>query len=367
MSRKNHHSRTPLRRKRMRLLGYDYSQDGQYFVTIDCNNMEWRFGNIYQCKMILNDFGEIAFNEWIKLPVRYENVQLHELKFMPNHMHAIIELINPYNNENLVGAGLASAPCNNTEASLVCTETKTSLVCTETKTSLVCTETKTSLVCAETKTSLVCTETKTSLVRAETEASLVRAETKTSLVRTETEASLGCAETKTSLVCAETKTSLGCAETKTSLVCAETKTSLVCTETEASLVCAEAETSLVCAEAEASPVNTNLEIGGDDNVREGLASSVGTYLASSLASSLGNHSDVVKHQTLSDIMCAYKSIVANTCLDIHKQKFVGLTHVPLLGKIWKRSFYDHIIRDQASYKAITHYIRNNPKKWARDK
>ncbi len=259
MSRKNHHSRTPLRRKRMRLLGYDYSQDGQYFVTIDCNNMEWRFGNIYQCKMILNDFGEIAFNEWIKLPVRYENVQLHEFQFMPNHMHAIIELINPYNNENLVGAGLASAPCNNTEASLVCTETKTSLVCAETKTSLVCTE------------------------------------------------------------------------------------------------------------AEASPVNTNLEIGRDDNVREGLASSVGTYLASSLASSLGNHSDVVKHQTLSDIMCAYKSIVANTCLDIHKQKFIGLTHVPLLGKIWKRSFYDHIIRDQASYKAITHYIRNNPKKWARDK
>ena len=32
-------------------------------------------------------------------------------------------------------------------------------------------------------------------------------------------------------------------------------------------------------------------------------------------------------------------------------------------KIWQRSYYDHIIRDQNDYNEIWEYIENNPKKW----
>ncbi len=33
---------------------------------------------------------------------------------------------------------------------------------------------------------------------------------------------------------------------------------------------------------------------------------------------------------------------------------------------WQERFYDHIIRDEAAYNAITHYILTNPQNWARD-
>jgi putative transposase len=78
------------RRKQMRLRGFDYSKEGFYFVTTDCNHMECHFGKIQRGKMILSDFGKIAYDEWLKLPSRFENVQLHVFQIMPNHMHGII-------------------------------------------------------------------------------------------------------------------------------------------------------------------------------------------------------------------------------------------------------------------------------------
>ena len=36
-------------------------------------------------------------------------------------------------------------------------------------------------------------------------------------------------------------------------------------------------------------------------------------------------------------------------------------------KIWQRNYYEHIIRDEKSYHAISEYIINNPAKWARGK
>ncbi|MEO6133498.1 MAG: transposase [Saprospiraceae bacterium] len=74
-----------------------------------------------------------------------------------------------------------------------------------------------------------------------------------------------------------------------------------------------------------------------------------------------NYSSYFK--TLSDVVGAYKSIVSNLCLKLHKNKYDSKGHVPYLGKIWKRSFHDHMIRDQPAHKSISRYIRNNPKNW----
>ncbi len=35
-------------------------------------------------------------------------------------------------------------------------------------------------------------------------------------------------------------------------------------------------------------------------------------------------------------------------------------------KIWQRSFYEHVIRNQAQYDRIWEYIENNPAKWELD-
>ena len=40
-----------------------------------------------------NDAGKMADNEWGKIPERFTNVQLHEYIVMPNHFHAIMEIV----------------------------------------------------------------------------------------------------------------------------------------------------------------------------------------------------------------------------------------------------------------------------------
>jgi REP element-mobilizing transposase RayT len=71
--------------------------------------------------------------------------------------------------------------------------------------------------------------------------------------------------------------------------------------------------------------------------------------------------------TVSDIVGAYKSLVANACLDIYKQKWAGVNPVPKMGKIWQRNYWERIIRDEQSYQNISKYIMNNPSKWNDDK
>ena len=91
-------------RRSIRLKGYDYSQDGLYFVTICCQNRLCRFGDVKDGKMELNQYGEIAYTEWFKLAERFANFELDVFQIMPNHIHGIIVLNNP-DPESLTGAG----------------------------------------------------------------------------------------------------------------------------------------------------------------------------------------------------------------------------------------------------------------------
>jgi REP element-mobilizing transposase RayT len=42
--------------------------------------------------MILNEYGMVAYNEWLKTPEIRPHVELGEFIIMPNHMHGIIRL-----------------------------------------------------------------------------------------------------------------------------------------------------------------------------------------------------------------------------------------------------------------------------------
>lgn len=94
-------------RRSIRLKGYDYSQAGLYFVTICCQNMLCRFGEIVgaglapahdangkpqgiSTTMQLNEFGQIAYDEWVKLSQRFSNFEMDVFQIMPNHIHGII-------------------------------------------------------------------------------------------------------------------------------------------------------------------------------------------------------------------------------------------------------------------------------------
>jgi len=79
-------------RKSIRLKEYDYSQPGEYFITICTHNHECLFGEIIKEEMRLNEFGKIAEKLCKEIPEHFMTAQLDEYVVMPNHIHGIIIL-----------------------------------------------------------------------------------------------------------------------------------------------------------------------------------------------------------------------------------------------------------------------------------
>ena len=94
-------------RRSIRLKGYDYSRAGLYFVTICLQNKQCLFGKITEGEMVLNDVGEIAFDEWKKTSDIRSNVLLDVFVIMPNHIHGIIVIVE---NDDNHGRGELHSP-----------------------------------------------------------------------------------------------------------------------------------------------------------------------------------------------------------------------------------------------------------------
>ena len=59
--------------------------------------------------------------------------------------------------------------------------------------------------------------------------------------------------------------------------------------------------------------------------------------------------------TITDIVCAYKSLTTKAC-----------KHAYPIDKLFQTSFYEHVIRGREDYDEIAEYITNNPKQWELD-
>ncbi len=81
-------------RRSIRLLGYDYSQAGAYYVTIVTYQRDCLFGKIENEEMILSDLGKIADECWRAIPDHFPLVELGAYVVMPNHVHGIIVITN---------------------------------------------------------------------------------------------------------------------------------------------------------------------------------------------------------------------------------------------------------------------------------
>ncbi len=85
------------KRKPTRLQGYDYSQNGAYFITIcthdrKCVFWENHAGAINESTEIkINEYGKIAEQIIERLPDRYY-ITIPKYVIMPNHIHMIIEI-----------------------------------------------------------------------------------------------------------------------------------------------------------------------------------------------------------------------------------------------------------------------------------
>lgn len=77
-------------RRSIRLPGYDYSQNGAYFITICTRNKECLFGEVVNYKMVQNAAGQIVQNEWLNTAKIRPHISLDAFVVMPNHIHGII-------------------------------------------------------------------------------------------------------------------------------------------------------------------------------------------------------------------------------------------------------------------------------------
>ena len=93
-------------RHSLRLKGYDYSQEGAYFVTICAHGKACLFGDVIGSEMKVNELGQKAQAVWDDLPVHYPHVATDAFVVMPNHVHGVIVI--QAGGEG-VGAGLKPA------------------------------------------------------------------------------------------------------------------------------------------------------------------------------------------------------------------------------------------------------------------
>lgn len=84
-----------LHRRSIRVPGYDYRNEGSYFVTICTHQRACLFGRVIDGAMRTNNLGAIADEEWWRSAAVRTHVALrpHEFIVMPNHIHGIVRIV----------------------------------------------------------------------------------------------------------------------------------------------------------------------------------------------------------------------------------------------------------------------------------
>ncbi len=97
-------------RRSIRLKGYNYAQEGAYFVTICTQGRACLFGRIEEEAVLLSGAGWMVQTVWESLPRRFSGVELDAYVIMPNHLHGIVVLVGAPLVGALARAGTRPAP-----------------------------------------------------------------------------------------------------------------------------------------------------------------------------------------------------------------------------------------------------------------
>ena len=81
------------KRKSIRLRGYDYSQQGMYFVTVCTSDKKCNLGKIMNDDMKLNKYGHIVEKELLKSNIIRKEICINNYVIMPNHLHIIVSIV----------------------------------------------------------------------------------------------------------------------------------------------------------------------------------------------------------------------------------------------------------------------------------
>lgn len=77
-------------RRSIRLQGFDYANDGAYFVTIVARERKCLFGEVVSDHVVASEIGRVVDAEWQRTPSLRPEVKLGDYVLMPNHLHALV-------------------------------------------------------------------------------------------------------------------------------------------------------------------------------------------------------------------------------------------------------------------------------------
>jgi putative transposase len=102
-------------------------------------------------------------------------------------------------------------------------------------------------------------------------------------------------------------------------------------------------------------IDKNNQFNCRDAINRDPTIALGTKMPTENPGGITGNKNPMLHENLSRVMRWYKGRCTFECRKIHADFS------------WQGRFYEHIIRDQESYKRITNYINSNPEKWTEDK
>lgn len=79
----------------LRTDGHDYRLPRWYFITTNTFRRAPHFGKIADGRMYLNEAGRIVAEGWQRTQVLRDNVEVDAFIVMPDHVHGLIQLIDP--------------------------------------------------------------------------------------------------------------------------------------------------------------------------------------------------------------------------------------------------------------------------------
>ena len=90
----------PVKRKPNRLAGWDYSQNGVYFITICAKDGASILGKVVRDGVLdvpsvqLTNLGQAVHNRIVEIDACYPNISVLKFCIMPNHLHLLVAVEN---------------------------------------------------------------------------------------------------------------------------------------------------------------------------------------------------------------------------------------------------------------------------------
>ena len=334
-------------RRSIRLKGYDYSQQGLYFITICTQNRLDLFGKINNGKIILNDAGKMIKNIWNKIPNDLPNIRLHDFIVMPNHFHAIIQI---------VGADSISAQIDNS----ISAQTDNSISAQIDNSISAQTDNSISAQIDNSISAQI-----DNSISAQTDNSIsaqidnsISAQIDNS-ISAQIDNSIS-AQIDNS-ISAQIDNSIS-AQTDNS-ISAQTDNS-ISAQTDNS-ISAQTDNSI------SAQIDNSISAQTDNSISAQIDNSISAQTDNSISAPTGTKNRADKRAdmesaptvSLSTVVQSFKRHTTIEYIKMVKQNILR----PFKKRVWQRNYWEHIIRNENEYQRISRYIIDNPQKWQQDK